>query len=437
MSDIEVKTIRRVMWRLLPFLLIAYCVAYLDRVNVGFAKLQMNQDLGLSEAAYGFGAGLFFISYFMAEVPSNLIMARVGARKWLGRIMITWGLVSVSFAFIGPIAKATGLTATSVFYSLRLLLGLAEAGFFPGIIYYFTLWFPGTYGSRAISLLMLGIPISAILGQPASGLLLNLDALSLAGWQWLFIIEAVPAVLIGLMSIVYLTDRPEQATWLANDEKTWLCARLDGERQQKVHRESVSMLKTLLDWRVALCAFVYFCETTGSFALTFFLPTIVKGFGVTNKVTGFVSAIPAMCAAIGMVFFARSSDRTMKRAEHVALAMLFASIGLIGAGSASHPAAVLTFLCIAQVGVWSTVPLLMPIPASFLSGVHAAAGLAAINSVGMLGGFFGPYIMGLLRDATGNFRTGLVGFGIGALVGSVGALILKRAIASNLGRLHD
>jgi ACS family tartrate transporter-like MFS transporter len=292
MDEIEARTIRRVMWRLLPFLFVCYFVAYLDRVNVGFAKLQMNSALGLSEAAYGLGAGLFFISYFLFEVPSNLALDRFGARLWIARIMLSWGIISALFAFIVPISAATGISTEWVFYILRFLLGLAEAGFFPGIIFYLTLWFPSVYRARVVSLFMLAIPFSSIVGGPISGALLNISGAGLDGWQWLFILEALPSILMAFGVIFYLTDRPALAAWLANDERGWLERRLETERQHKVAVEHVGIVKALTDLRVLACAFVYFCLNAASYGVAFFLPTIIKNFGVSNFETGLLTAVP-------------------------------------------------------------------------------------------------------------------------------------------------
>jgi MFS transporter, ACS family, tartrate transporter len=425
MDGIEARTIRKVMWRLLPFLFVCYFVAYLDRVNVGFAKLQMNSALGLSEAAYGFGAGLFFISYFLFEVPSNLALERFGARLWIARIMLSWGVISALFAFIAPISAATGISTEWVFYILRFLLGLAEAGFFPGIIFYLTLWFPSVYRARVVSLFMLAIPFSSIVGGPISGALLNIYGAGLDGWQWLFILEGVPSILMAFVVIFYLTDRPAIATWLANDERGWLEGRLESERQHKVAVEHVGIVKALADPRVLACAFVYFCLNAASYGVAFFLPTIIKNFGVSNFETGLLSAVPFLFGAVGMVLLSRNSDRTLKRREHVCFAMLLAALGLASAGLVSAPALVLGFLCLSQIGVSATPPLMWPIPSAFLTGASAAAGIAGINALGNLSGFAGPFLMGYLKDATGNFTAGLLVLGGCALVGSIVALTLK------------
>ncbi|MBL6457072.1 MFS transporter [Belnapia sp. T6] len=416
---------RKVMWRLMPFLFVCYFVAYLDRVNVGFAKLQMNAALGLSEAAYGLGAGLFFISYFLLEVPSNLALDKFGARLWIARIMFSWGIISGMFAFIQPIAGATGLSNEWVFYLLRFALGIAEAGFFPGIIFYLTLWFPSVYRARVVALFMLAIPFSSIVGAPVSGALLNLHGGGLEGWQWLFVLEAIPSILMAVGVIFYLTDRPADASWLAGDERGWLEQRLEEESRHKAAAEHWGIGKALSDPRILACAFVYFCLNAASYGVAFFLPTIVKGFGVSNFQTGLLAALPFVFGAIGMVLLGRNSDRTLKRREHVCFAMILAAVGVAGAGLVSTPVMVLGLLCLSQIGVSATPPLLWPIPSAMLTGSAAAAGIAAINAIGNLSGFAGPYLMGYLRDATGDFTAGLLVLGGVTLVGGLVALTLK------------
>jgi D-galactonate transporter len=425
MDAIETRTISKVMWRLIPFLIACYFVAYLDRVNVGFAKLQMAAALDLSEAAYGLGAGLFFIAYFLLEVPSNLALDRFGARLWIARIMVSWGIISGMFAFIGPISAATGISTHWVFYILRFLLGIAEAGFFPGIIFFLTLWFPSVYRARVVSLFMLAIPFSSIIGAPISGALLNVSGAGLDGWQWLFILEALPSVLMGIAVIFYLTDRPAHATWLADNERDWLQDRLETEKQKKQSAEHLSIAKALGDARVLACAFVYFCLNAASYGVAFFLPTIVKGFGVSNFQTGLLSALPFVFGAVGMVLLGRNSDRTLKRREHVCFAMMLATVGVGGAGLVSSPAWVLGLLCLGQIGVSAMPPLFWPIPSAFLTGASAAAGIAAINSLGNLSGFAGPYMMGYLKDLTGNFTVGLLVLGGCAFVGGIVAMTLR------------
>lgn len=425
MEEVEKRTIAKVMWRLMPFLFACYFVAYLDRVNVGFAKLQMNTALGLSESAYGFGAGLFFIAYFLLEVPSNLALDRFGARLWIARIMLSWGLISGLFAFIKPISAATGISNEWVFYTLRFLLGIAEAGFFPGIIFYLTLWFPSVYRARVVALFMLAIPFSSIIGAPISGALLNITGVGLDGWQWLFILEAIPSILMAFAVVFYLTDRPALATWLQDDERQWLDTRLSAEQVKKESAEHLSIGKAITDGRVMACAFVYFCLNALSYGVAFFLPTIVKGFGVSNFETGLLSALPFVFGAVGMVLLGRNSDRTLKRREHVCFALLLAMVGVGGAGLVSSPSLVLGLLCLGQIGVSAMPPLFWPIPSTFLTGTSAAAGIAAINSLGNLSGFAGPYIMGFLKDLTGNFTAGLLVLGGCGLAGAIVSMMLR------------
>ena len=365
MDDLEKRVIGKVMRRLIPFLILCYFVAYLDRVNVSFAKLQMNEALGFSEAAFGLGAGLFFIAYFLFEVPSNLFLERVGARIWIARIMISWGIVSAAFAFIPSISKATGASNEAVFYTLRLLLGACEAGFFPGIIFYLTLWFPAVYRARVVSYFMLAIPISSIVGSPISGMLLNLSGWGLDGWQWLFILEALPSILVGLVVIFYLTDFPRQATWLQKDEIAWLENVQATEKSNKEKVEHLSLLQSLTDIRILLCALVYFCLNAASYGVAFFLPTIIKGFGVSDTQTGLLAALPFIFGGIGMVLLGRHSDRTMERKGHVAVALLMAAIGIGLSGLVSNPILIMALLCFAQIGVSSVPPMFWPLPASF------------------------------------------------------------------------
>src|SRR5947209_18297710 len=299
--DLESRTIRRVSRRLLPFLIVCYFVAYLDRVNVGFASLTMNQDLGISSTAYGLGAGIFFLTYFIFEVPSNLFLEKFGARKWIARIMFTWGLLSGAMAFIGGEAG---------FYAVRLLLGAAEAGFFPGIIFYLTLWFPASYRARIVSMFMAAIPLSSVVGAPVSGALLGLDGVAgLKGWQWLFILEAVPALILSVVTFFYLTDRPAEAHWLRADERDWLTARLDTERRAREEVHHYSVVQALMNPRVLAIAVIYFGAVAVNYGLSFFLPQIVKAFGLTNLETGFVTLIPYAIGAVGMIWWGLRSDK--------------------------------------------------------------------------------------------------------------------------------
>lgn len=413
----------RVSRRLMPFLFLCFVAAYLDRVNVGFAKLQMQAALQFSDAVYGAGAGIFFLGYFLFEVPSNLLMTRTGARIWIARIMISWGIVSAAFAFIPQMSAATGLSSEWIFYFLRLLLGACEAGFFPGIIFYLTLWFPTIYRARVISLFMLAIPISSIIGAPISGLLLNLSGAGLTGWQWLFICEALPSVLVGFAVLAMLPDFPRQANWLQPDEIKWVQNTLETERQKKEAVEHISVMQSLTDSRVLACALVYFCLNAASYGVAFFLPTIIKAFGVTDTQTGLIAALPFVFGAVGMVLLGRHSDKTGERRYHVAGALVLAAVGIGLAGLVSSPVLIVGLLCLAQIGVSAVPPMFWPMPASILNGASAAAGIAAINSLGNLSGFAGPFAMGYLKDLTGGFTAGLL---LLAVVGLIGALVTIR-----------
>ncbi len=376
--DVESRCLRRVTMRLVPFLVLCYLVAYLDRVNVGFAKLTMSHDIGLTDASYGFGAGIFFIAYFIFEVPSNLVLERFGARKWIARIMVTWGLLSGAMAFIGG---ETG------FYSVRVLLGIAEAGFFPGIIFYLTLWFPAAHRGRIIGLFMAAIPLSSVIGAPISGALLGLDGvLGFHGWQWLFILEAVPALLLGVVVFFYLTDTPAHAQWLAADERAWLVDRLAQERQRREEERNFSVKEALLDPRVWALSIVYFGVVACNYGFSFFLPTIVKGFGLSYLQTGFVTAIPYIAGTLGLLLWTRSSDRTGERKLHTAAGIFVAAAGIAISTQISDPLLKVVALSVAAVGIFSALPLVWTLPTAFLSGSAAAGGIAVINSVGNLSG---------------------------------------------------
>ncbi len=426
MKDIETRTIAKVSARLIPFLILCYFVAYLDRVNVGFAAITMNKDLGLTATAFGFGSGIFFIAYFLFEVPSNLMLDKFGARKWIARIMITWGILSGAMAFIPQISAMTGISKEYTFYSVRVLLGLAEAGFFPGIIFYLTLWFPAVYRARIIGYFMAAIPLSSVIGSPISGALLGFDGyLGMAGWQWLFIIEAVPAIILSFVVLGYLTDRPTQATWLAEDERTWLAARLVAEEKQRVAAEHFSVMKALLDPRVLALSLVYFGAVACIYGVGFWLPQIVKGFGVSTLQTGFITAIPYVVGVVGMVWYGRRSDAMKERRGHTAVALAIAAIGIAASTIFDDPTTKMVLLSFAAFGVFSSLPVFWTLPTAFLSGAGAAAGIAAINSIGNLSGFAGPFVMGWVKDRTGSFSGGLLVIAACAAVAMVIVLLLN------------
>ncbi|XUW89928.1 MFS transporter [Burkholderia sp. M6-3] len=423
--ELEARTMKRVTVRLVPFLIVCYFIAYLDRVNVGFAALQMNKALGLSASAFGFGAGIFFIAYFFFEVPSNLLLEKFGARRWIARIMFTWGLLAGAMAYIPHIAQYTGLSAAHVFYSLRILLGVAEAGFFPGVIFLLTLWFPAAYRGRVVGYFMAAIPLSTVIGGPISGALLSMDGFAgLAGWQWVYLIEALPALILAFAVWFYLTDKPADATWLAADERDWLVAR---QKQEREHREAVhafSVKEALLNRRVLAIALIYFGANATNYGLSFFLPQIVKAFGLTNLQTGFVTSLPYIVGVISMVYWGRHSDRKLERKRHVAIALTVAALGIAASAGLDNPVQKMIALSIAGFGIFGCLPVIWTLPAAFLSGAAAAGGIAAINSLGNLAGFFGPYAMGWIKDSTGGFGAGLLCLAGAGLVGAAAALLL-------------
>lgn len=416
-TDLERQTMTRVAWRLLPMLIACYFVAYLDRVNVGFASLTMNKALGFTSAVYGFGGGIFFIGYFIFEVPSNVLLSKVGARIWIARILITWGIISACTAFItGPLS----------FYSVRFLLGVAEAGFFPGIILYLTWWFPSYYRSRIVGVFMAAIPLSNILGSLVSGFLLDLDgALGIAGWQWLFILEAVPAVILGVAFWLYMTDWPSAAHWLTRPQREWLMTRLEAEQTRRETIRSYSLKEALLDKRVLVLSLVYFGGTFAGYGIVLFQPQIVhrlaEGFGMT----GVINAIPYVFAAGAMVWWGRHSDHSGERPRHIAAAYAVSAIGLTATAMMVDPIMTMVMLVIAAMGQASTGPTFWTLPTAMLSGTAAAGGIALINALGNLGGFFGPYLFGLIKDATGgSFTFGLVALALGPIMSATIVLVL-------------
>ncbi len=421
MTSLEQRTIAKVTSRLVPFLILCYFVAYLDRVNVGFAALTMNKDLGLSSSAFGFGAGIFFLAYFLFEVPSNLFLERVGARKWIARIMFTWGLISGGMAF------ATGEVS---FFALRVALGIAEAGFFPGIIFFLTLWFPAVYRARIIGYFMAAIPLSTVIGAPVSGLLLNMHGvMGLKGWQWLFLIEAVPALVLSVVVFFYLTDRPADAGWLAADERAWLVARLDQERRQREAVRDYSVSEALLNPKVLALSFVYFGAVATNYGLSFFLPQIVKAFGVSNVQAGVIAALPYLVGVVAIVFWGRRSDRKLERRFHLAFPLFVAAMGIAASTVTDDPRLRMAAFSIAGFGIFGGLPVFWTFPTAFLSGPAAAGGIALINSIGNLAGFAGPYAMGVLKDWTGTYTVGLLTLSAAGLMAMVIVLLLPHDTA--------
>ena len=408
---------KAVTWRLIPFVMLLYFIAYLDRVNVGFAALTMNTDLGFSGTVYGIGAGVFFIGYALFEVPSNIFLHKVGARVWIARIMITWGLLSAGMAFVqGPVS----------FYIMRFLLGAAEAGFFPGIILYLTYWFPAKQRGKAIGLFMVAIPLSAMIGAPISSALLGVEGYGLKGWQWMFLIEAGPAILLGLAVLAYMTDRPEKARWLTADQRAWLAATMEAERTSIAGDHGQKSLKAaLLDRKVLGFAFVYFCVVMGSYTLGFWLPQMIKSFGtLSNFEIGMATAVVNFFAVVAMIFWTRHADAKQERIVHFAAAVIVAAVAFgVCAATLATPVIAMVALTFAAIGIFSALPSFWALPTSFLTGVGAAAGIALINSIGNLAGYLGPFAMGYLKDTTGSYSSGLVIVAV-LLAGAAGSVLL-------------
>ncbi|ASW10804.1 MFS transporter [Rhizobium sp. 11515TR] len=418
--ELETRVLRKITWRIVPFIMVLYLIAFIDRVNIGFASLTMNQDLGFSSTVFGVGAGIFFLGYFIFEVPSNLILHKLGARIWIARVMITWGLVS------GAMALVQGTTS---FYILRFLLGVAEAGFFPGIILYLSYWFPARRRAAVTAMFMAAAPLSTAIGSPISGALLEMHGIwGLEGWQWMFIIEAIPALVFGVVVLFYLTDRPEKAKWLSVDERTWLAKTMEEDQAGKP-KTSHSIWAGLADIRVLALSLVYFGTSAGLYTLGIWAPQIIKSFGLSSFQVGLINAVPAVFAVVGMILWARHSDKSGERTWHVVGACLLAAAGLAFATGATSVFAVLMALTLVNIGISASKPPLWSMPTLFLSGPGAAAGIATINSIGNLGGFVGPSMIGWIKDTTGSFAGGLYFVAALLLVSATVTLILARSSA--------
>ena len=418
-SALEAGAYRKVMWRLVPFLFLCYVVAYLDRVNVGFAKLQMLNDLKFSEAAYGLGAGIFFIGYFIFEVPSNLILHKTGARRWIARIMVTWGFLSASMMFV---------TSETMFYVLRFFLGAAEAGFFPGIILYLTFWFPSRQRGRIVALFMTAIAMSGVIGGPLSGWIMTAMAgvNGWAGWQWLFLIEGLPSVLMGVIVLFYLDDSIAQAKWLTDAEKDLLQANIAAEQKTQAH---MSIGQTFKNPQVLMLSGLYFFFIMGLYGVSFWLPQLIKNLGVKDIMTvGLLSAIPYGVAAVCMVLVGQSSDRRAERRWHLVVPALLGAVGLVLSGVyGNQPVLGMLALTLGTAGILSVLPVFWTLPTAFLTGASAAAGIALVNSIGNLAGFLSPYMVGLIKDATGNTTLALYVLAASMALGAALTFLVTRS----------
>ena len=425
----EAAIMRRVGLRLIPFLVIAYLVAVIDRVNVGFASLQMNHDLGLTHAAFGLAAGVFFLTYFIFEVPSNLVLQRVGASRWLARIMISWGMVAGATAFVaGPTS----------FLTMRLILGAAEAGFFPGVILFLTYWFPSHYRARMMGLFVLSVPASGIVGSPISGLLLGSEGfLGLHGWQWMFIAEALPAVLLGIFGLFWLTDGPAKAKWLSADERAWLAARLEADRRASAFGQvaALPLWRMLMNGRVLLLTLVCAATVTISAALGIWQPIIIKSFGVGNFQTGMLNAIPYIAACIAMVLWGRHSDRTLERVWHNVLPMSAAVIAMVATLFTTNLSVMMVLLTVIIVGTFACKGPFWALATEALPASIAAAAIAEINALGSLPGFFASTLIGWIKDATGSYPIAIMPIAALCFAGVIGVLFVapRRPVAMAQG----
>ncbi|MGY2490332.1 MFS transporter [Cupriavidus sp. CP313] len=421
-AGFEDATYRKVSWRLVPFLLLCYVVAYLDRVNVGFAKLQMLNDLQFSETIYGLGAGIFFIGYFLFEVPSNVILHKVGARIWIARIMITWGAISAAMMFV---------TTPTMFYVLRFLLGIAEAGFFPGIILYLTYWYPANRRGRTTTYFMTAVALAGVIGGPLSGWIMQSfhGHNGWSGWQWMFLLEGIPSILVGLWVLAYLDDRIVHAKWLSPDEKALLERNIASE---DAHKEDPPIRTVMSSPRVWLMSAIYFCFVMGLYGVSFWLPTIIKQTGVKGALDiGLLTAIPYGCAVVGMVLVAYSADRSGERRWHIALPALAGSLGLLlSVQWHSDTTLAMVALTLATIGILTTLPLFWSLPTSFLAGTGAAAGIALINSLGNLAGFLSPYAVGWLKDLTHSTDSGMYLLAACLVVGAALTLSVPKRLVS-------
>jgi ACS family tartrate transporter-like MFS transporter len=412
------SAVRKAALRFVPLLTIAYLFNYLDRTSLGFAALTMNQQLGLSAGQFGLAAGILFVGYSLFEVPSNLLLYRFGARRWLARIMISWGIVSAATAFVvGP----------NSFYGLRLLLGIAEAGFFPGVTFFLAAWFPTQYRTRMLAWFLIGIPASSLIGSPVCGMLLQMDGIwGLAGWQWLFLLVSLPCIPLGLLTLRLLADHPDTAAWLTSDERDALNHTLASEVRERPH---ASLWGALKDARVLICAAIQFGFTLGSYGIGIWLPLILKEYHLSTLAIGWIAAIPYLFASAGMILWARYVDQRGRRVVNLAIACFLGGVGLLAPILSGSLVVALTGFSAALVGVTAARAIFWTIPTRFLTGVAAAGGLAFINSIGTVGGFAGPFMMGWLREFSGSYVVGLAAVAAIMIAATIASMSLKLVVS--------
>ena len=419
-DELAVRARNKITRRLMPFLICLFIVAFIDRVNLGYAALEMTKDLSFNPEIFGFGAGIFFFGYFLFEIPGTLLVETWSARKWLARIIISWGILALLMGFIQN---------TTHFYIARFLLGAAEAGFFPGVIVYLSHWFRYQDRAKAVAMFMAAIPVSNIFGAPISGLILGVNWLGLEGWRWVFILEAIPAIILGIATIFYLTDRPKDAKWLAEEERTWISNELENEKKRQKAKRNFSVWEAFRHRNVLLLAAGYFCAVTSAYGFNFWLPTILKGVSdYTNFQVSAIAALPYCAGLLAMLVIGWSSDRTGERRWHTAFSLLAVSAGLfLSALFSENVWLAVAFFCVAGAGLYSYLPGFWAIPATFLTESAAAAAIGLINSVGNLGGFVGPYVVGYLNNKTNSFYAGIVYLSCSALVGAILILMVKHS----------
>ncbi len=419
-SAIETRTIRKIQWRILPFIFLLYVVAYLDRVNIGFAALTMNKELGITGQQYGLLVGTFFFGYFLFEIPSNLLLHRIGARIWIARILVTWGIVAMLTGFVRNVHDL---------YIVRFMLGLAEAGSYPGIVLYLSYWFRQRERAQAIALVVVGIPVTSILGGPVSGLIMDhVHWLGLSGWRWLLILEGVPAVICGVLVYLLLPSRPAEAKFLTPEEKEWITTELAREEETKLKEHQISVAQTFAHLRVWHLAWIQFTFIIGLYSLGFWMPQVIKSLSshYSNTTVGLLAVIPQVVGLAAMVLVSRSSDRSLERRYHAAIPAVIAGMAWLLLGAPNSPAVSMLLLSTIAIGVYSMLAPFWALPVEFLSGYAAASGIALINSIAALGGFVGPFAIGFIKDKTGSLSGGLAFVGISMIVSAVFLVLLPK-----------